>query len=114
MSDLLAPNTIIRGARGEYKILNVIGRGGMGAVYRAQRLADNSVWALKEMRPLADAPANEIEENRKLFFQEAELLSSLSHPNLPVVADFFDEHGKPVLVMEFVPGQTLEDRIHEA
>ena len=114
MTDLLAPNIIIRGARGEYKILNVIGRGGMGAVYRAQRLADSSVWALKEMRPPPDAPANEMEENRKLFLQEAELLSSLSHPNLPVVADFFDEHGKPVLVMEFVPGQTLEDRIHEA
>lgn len=114
MSDLLAPNTIIRGTNGEYKILGVIGRGGMGAVYRAQRLADGAIWALKEMRPLPDTPANEIEENRRLFFQESELLKSLSHPNLPIVADFFDDHGRPVLVMEFVPGQTLEHRIHEA
>lgn len=114
MTDLLTPNTIIRGSRGEYKILGVIGRGGMGAVYRAQRLADGTIWALKEMRPPPDAPASEIEENRRLFMQEAELLSSLSHPNLPVVADFFADQGKPVLVMEFVPGQTLEDRIHEA
>ena len=114
MTELLTPNTIIPGAHGEYKILGLIGRGGMGAVYRAQRLADSTIWALKEMRPPNDAPASEIEENRKLFLQEAELLSSLRHPNLPIVADFFDDHGKPVLVMEFVPGQTLEDRIREA
>ncbi len=61
----------MRGARGEYQILRLIGRGGMGAVYRAQRLADNTVWALKEMRPPKDAPAQEVEENRNLFLQEA-------------------------------------------
>src|ERR1051325_3206918 len=114
MSDLLAPSTVIHGARGDYMILGVIGRGGMGAVYRAQRQADGAIWALKEMRPPPDAPPNEVEENRKLFFQESELLSSLSHPNLPVVADFFEHQGRPVLVMEFVPGQPLEQRIHEA
>src|SRR5919204_368585 len=80
MSDLLAPNTVIHGARGDYVILGLIGRGGMGAVYRAQRQADGAIWALKEMRPPPDAPASEVEENRKLFLQEAELLSSLNHP----------------------------------
>jgi eukaryotic-like serine/threonine-protein kinase len=114
MSDLLVPNTVIHGVRGDYIILGVIGRGGMGAVYRAQRQADGAIWALKEMRPPPDAPPNEVEENRKLFFQEAELLSQLSHPNLPIVADFFEHQGRPVLVMEFVPGQPLEQRIHEA
>ncbi len=104
---------IIRGARGEYKILGMIGRGGMGAVYRAQRLADGTIWALKEMRPQQDAPPGETEENRRLFEQEAALLEQLRHPNLPVVADRFDYQGRPVLVMEFVPGQTLEDRIRE-
>jgi serine/threonine protein kinase len=114
MSDLLAPNTVVYGARGDYTILGIIGRGGMGAVYRAQRMADGTIWALKEMRPPPEAPAAEIEENRKLFLQEAELLSSLSHPNLPVVADFFEYNGKPTLVMEFVPGQPLEQRLHDA
>src|SRR6266511_1776298 len=112
-TELLTPEMIIRGARGEYKILCMIGRGGMGAVYRAQRLADGTIWALKEMRPQQDAPPGETEENRRLFEQEAELLESLRHPNLPVVADRFDYQGRPVLVMEFVPGQTLEDRIRE-
>ena len=36
------------------------------------------------------------------------------HPNLPVVADLFENNGRPTLVMEFVPGQTLEDRVHDA
>jgi ribosomal protein L37E len=111
---LLAPGEIVRGRRAEYKILNVIGRGGMGAVYRAMRTADGAIWALKEMRPLQDAPPHEIAENRRLFEQEAELLRSLSHPNLPVIAESFEHQGRPVLVMEFVPGETLEARIHEA
>src|SRR5215207_4023648 len=113
ITELLTPETIIRGARGEYKIMSMIGRGGMGAVYRAQRLADGTIWALKEMRPQQDAPPAEAEENRRLFEQEAALLEQLRHPNLPIVADRFDYQGRPVLVMEFVPGQTLEDRIRE-
>ncbi len=114
MSDLLEPNTLIRGARGDYLVIALLGRGGMGAVYRAQRQADGAIWALKEMRPPSDAPANEIEENRKLFFQEADLLSKLGHPNLPIIADVFEQNGRPTLVMEFVPGQPLEQRLHEA
>jgi serine/threonine protein kinase len=112
--DLLSQNDVLHGSRADYKILSLIGRGGMGAVYRAQRLADGTVWALKEMRPPPDAPENEVEENRRLFVQEANLLRSLSHPSLPVVADTFENNGRPVLVMEYVPGQTLEHRIREA
>src|SRR5215213_6366440 len=112
-TELLTPETIIRGARGEYKILGMIGRGGMGAVYRAQRLADGTIWALKEMRPQQEVPQAEAEENRRLFEQEAALLEQLRQPNLRVVADRFDYQGRPVMVMEFVPGQTLEDRIRD-
>ncbi|NOK60582.1 MAG: FHA domain-containing protein [Chloroflexi bacterium AL-W] len=114
LSDLLTPNEILRGSRAEYKILGIVGRGGMGAVYRVQRLADNTIWALKEMHPPPDTPASETEENRRLFIQEADLLRSLDHANLPAVADFFDHERRPVLVMEFVAGQTLESRIREA
>ncbi|PMP81440.1 MAG: protein kinase, partial [Roseiflexus castenholzii] len=114
MSDLLAPETIIHGTHAGYRIISLIGRGGMGAVYRALRLADSTIWALKEMRPLEDLPTAELEENRRLFLQEAELLSKLSHPGLPVVADLFEYQGRPVMIMEFVPGQTLEHRIRDA
>lgn len=114
ISPLLTPDTIVRGARAEYRIIALIGRGGMGAVYRAMRTIDNTVWALKEMRPPDDIQATELEENRRMFIQEAELLRQLHHPNLPVVADLFENNGRPTLVMEFVPGQTLEDRVHDA
>ena len=57
-----------------YTVLNLIGRGGMGAVYRVQRADDKSIWALKEMRPPPDVPPEEVAENRKLFNQEADLL----------------------------------------
>lgn len=113
-SDLLAPETLIRGMRAEYRIIALIGRGGMGAVYRAQRIVDQTIWALKEMRPPDDIAPEDLAENRRMFLQEAELLSKLSHPNLPIVADFFEYQGRPVLVMEFVPGQTLEDRVRDA
>jgi serine/threonine protein kinase len=112
-TELLATDTVVSGARGEYQILGLIGRGGMGAVYRARRMSDGTIWALKEMRPQQDVPQTEAEENRRLFEQEAALLEQLHYPNLPVVADRFEHQGRPVLVMEFVPGQTLEDRIRE-
>src|SRR5205085_4992138 len=65
-------------------------------------------------RPQHDADPAEAAENRRLFVQEAELLESLRHPNLPIVVDRFDYQGRPALVMEFVPGQTLEDRVRDA
>ncbi|MCU0494193.1 MAG: protein kinase [Chloroflexaceae bacterium] len=113
-ADSRTANEVIPGRRDSYTIINLVGRGGMGAVYRARRASDNTLWALKEMRPATDLPPEEAAENRKLFTQEAELLSKLSHPNLPVIADYFEYQGRPVLVMEFVPGQTLEARIHDA
>jgi eukaryotic-like serine/threonine-protein kinase len=113
-TDLIPPETQIKGVRAEYRIMSLIGRGGMGAVYRALRLADQTIWALKEMRPPDDITPDELVENRRMFLQEAELLSHLSHPNLPVVADFFEYNNRPVMVMEFVPGQTLEDRVQDA
>jgi serine/threonine protein kinase len=112
--DLLTPNTIVRGAVDTYTVLNLIGRGGMGAVYRVQRASDATVWALKEMRPQGELSAEEQADNRRLFLQEAALLRSLAFPNLPVVADLFEHDGRPTLVMEYVPGKTLEDRAHEA
>lgn len=114
MSDLLAPDSIIRGSHADYRIIALIGRGGMGAVYRALRLTDTTIWALKEMRPAEELQPAELEENRRLFLQEAELLSKLSHPSLPLVADLFEYQGRPTMVMEFVAGQTLEDRIRDA
>jgi eukaryotic-like serine/threonine-protein kinase len=114
MLDLMTTNDVVRSHQAVYTILNLIGRGGMGAVYRVRRENDASIWALKEMRPPPDIEPEELAENRRLFAQEAELLRSLNHPNLPVIADYFENDQRPVLVMEYVAGQTLEERLHEA
>ncbi|MBO9339886.1 MAG: serine/threonine protein kinase, partial [Chloroflexus sp.] len=114
MLDRLPDNLTIQGTTDAYTVLNLIGRGGMGAVYRVRRTSDGSIWALKEMRPLDETNTEELAEARQLFLQEAELLRSLSFPNLPVVIDLFVYEGRPTMIMEFVPGKTLEAMIRDA
>lgn len=109
MIDLLTPGTLLQGRNGQYRVLDIIGRGGMGAVYRTERVGDGSIWALKEMRPPPNADPKEVAENRRLFAEEAAMLQKLRHPNLPLVIDSFEQGDRPYLVMEFVPGKTLED-----
>jgi len=90
--------------QGRYKVVAVLGQGGMGAVYLVedQRLFDKKL-ALKELQdPLHDPAA------LQLFQQEARLLSYLSHPNLPHISDYFAESGRQYLVMEYVDGETLK------
>ena len=118
--------------RGRYRILRVIGGGGMGAVYKSEDTRRGGVHvAVKEMRTDIEAQtvshgpagteeerAREKEERRQLleaFRREAQILSDLKHPNLPRVTDFFTEGGRPYLVMELIPGESLEkkiDRLH--
>ena len=116
--------------RGRYRILRVIGGGGMGAVYKSEDARrSGALVAVKEMRTDIDTPGSsssrsapeteeermrEREERRQLleaFRREAQILSDLRHPNLPAVTDFFTEGGRPYLVMELIPGESLEKRI---
>lgn len=114
MSDFLAIDTVITGTLSDYRIMGMVGRGGMGVVYRVMRLADHTVWALKEMRPTEDMRPVEESDQRRLFLQEAELLRALSHPNLPAVSEIFVHDDRPCIIMEFVAGQTLDERIRVA
>ena len=91
-----------------YRILRKIAQGGMGAVYESADLSSHSTarWAVKEISPAALPP----EERRQAisdFRREAQMLATLRHPNLPTVAETFEELGKHFLVMEFIPGRTL-------
>src|SRR5690242_10832635 len=92
-----------------YRITEMIGKGGFGAVYKAtdERFQSKRIVALKEM---SDAQLNASEKAKALqnFRNEANLLVQLNHPNLPNVSDFFEEGGKAYLVMEFIEGKTLE------
>jgi eukaryotic-like serine/threonine-protein kinase len=88
---------------GHFRIIERIGEGGMGVVYRAQDLRLQRDVALKVLAPaaLADKAA------RKRFRKEALTLSQLSHANIATIYDFDTENGQDFLVMELIPGKTL-------
>jgi serine/threonine-protein kinase len=96
-----------------YLIIRKVGQGGMAAVYQtADTWHPGTSWAVKEMSDAA-LSAHDREFAVQSFMQEARLLGALRHPNLPRVVDAFTEGGKHYLVMEFVPGQTLQDLLQQ-
>jgi serine/threonine protein kinase len=97
-----------------YIIIGQVGRGGMGSVYQATdtRLANRHV-AIKEMSQ-AHLNETELAGANLRFQQEASMLSTLSHPNLPRIYDAFSERGRSYLVMDFIDGKTLHQMLREA
>ena len=91
-----------------YRIVSVLGQGGMGAVYRAVDERLGSPVAVKENLNLAD-------EFARQFKREAVTLASLRHPALPRVADYFayPKQGQ-YLVMDYIEGEDLRQRIERA
>jgi hypothetical protein len=117
MYSFLPPGTLLHG---RYRILRVLGGGGMGAVYLAEDTQHGGLHvAVKEMRTesetTGDANSPEALEERQQaidsFEREAEILKPLSHPNLPTFSDTFHTGGRPYVVMEFVPGESLEKKL---
>ena len=92
---------------GHYRIVEKIGAGGMGEVYRAQDEHLGRDVAVKVLPPgtLSDESA------RKRFREEALILSKLNHPNIATIHDFDTQAGVDFLVMEYVPGVTLSERL---
>jgi outer membrane protein assembly factor BamB/tRNA A-37 threonylcarbamoyl transferase component Bud32 len=93
-----------------YRILGIIGMGGMGAVYQARDLNFQNVTrvcAVKEMINLAQDPQLR-EQTVKNFEREAETLALLSHPAIPQIYDYFSFGDRAYLVMEFIQGRDLE------
>ena len=100
----LAPQSMLHQ---RYLIVGQAGRGGMSAVYQAvDTKYGNHHVAIKEMSQ-GNLGANEITEATSRFQQEADLLGSLHHPNLPTIYDGFSEDGRSFLVMEYIDGKTL-------
>lgn len=90
-----------------YMIVQLAGRGGMSAIYQAVDLQQGRRRvAVKEMS-LANLDAIERQEAVERFQQEAHLLGSLQHPNLPRIYDAFSEDGRSFLVMDYIDGKTL-------
>src|ERR1700733_13198903 len=91
---------------GPYEILALIGKGGMGEVYRANDTRLHRDVAIKVL-PQAFAT----EAARERFQREARAASALNHPNICVVHDVGEAAGHPYLVMELLDGKTLREHI---
>jgi serine/threonine protein kinase len=91
---------------GRYEILEELGRGAMGAVYRAKDPAMDRIVALKTIISAALA-SEEGGEFRERFFREARAAGALTHPGIVPVFDVGEHDGQPFLVMEYVNGWTL-------
>ncbi len=109
MTGLLPPNSILHS---KYLILKKIGQGGMAAVYQVTDTGrQGQVWAVKEMSDTSIPDPRDRNSAILNFQKEASVLKTLNHPNLPKVSDTFTDNGKHYLVMEFIDGQTLDDKL---
>jgi serine/threonine-protein kinase len=107
------PLTTGKTLKNRYRIVKLLAEGGMGAVYRAWDLRLNAPVALKEMVPPDRTNPQALAQYRQQFEKEAQVLAQLDHPYLVDVKNFFDERGNTYLVMNFVEGDSLADRIEE-
>jgi serine/threonine-protein kinase len=90
-----------------YTVLEKLGAGGMGEIYKAQ---DTRLNRFVAMKVLSTANAGDVERRRR-FVQEAQAASALNHPNIITIHDVVSTDGLEFMVMEFVSGVTLDDLV---
>src|SRR5215475_2422275 len=100
--------TLSAGTRlGPYEILSSLGAGGMGEVYKARDTRLDRTIAIKVLPPhTAERP-----DVRQRFEREARVVSALNHPHICTLYDIGQEGGRDYLVMEYLNGETLADRL---
>jgi len=103
---LLSPGNVLHT---RYRVVGLLGQGGMAAVYCAHDRTFDRMVAIKQLRPDPFASERALAEARQQFKHEAQILATLDHPNLPRVTDFFESEDFEYLVMDYVEGQTLSD-----
>jgi serine/threonine protein kinase len=91
---------------GRYEVVDLIGQGGMGALFRARDPRIGRYVAIKLLRRDYDTP-----ELRDRFSREARAAGSLSHPNIVTIYDVGEDDGLPFIAMEYVRGETFADLV---
>ena len=97
--------------RGRYKLVSIIGRGGMSTVFLAVDTKLGKQWAVKQIIDSSDSVKQDVV--RRSLFTEMEMLKSLNHPAIPRIVDVFDEDGSYFVVRDYVDGYTLSSLIHD-
>src|SRR5690349_22227697 len=107
MSGRVTAGTILAG---KYRLISLLGRGGMGSVWRAERLGWQAPVAIKVM----NAADEDDERARDRFVRESRLIASLRSVHVVQVLDdgIDDDTGNPFMVMELLEGETLAERLH--
>ena len=102
-----ASGSLIGTTLGNYRVVGLLGQGGMGSVYLAEHTLIGRKVAVKVLDPqIADQP-----EVVSRFFVEARAVNEIRHPNIVEVTDLGTHGGRPFIVMEHLPGETLEARL---
>ena len=100
---------------GKFKIVQVLGEGGMGTVYKVEQVDKPGYFrAVKELLINPNTPEDERKSAIERFNKEIDLLFNLKHPRIPSLILSFQERGNYYFVMEFVPGRTLEKILEES
>src|SRR5262249_34676081 len=87
-----------------YEIVEKLGEGGMGVVYKARDTRLGRFVAIKILPP---DKVSDVDRTRR-FVQEAKAASGLNHPNIITIHDIAEDHGSQFMVMEYVAGKTLD------
>ena len=96
---------------GRYKILELIGKGGMGTVYKGLDPVLDRLVALKTIRLDFAVSAQEVSELKERLVREAKAAGKLSHPNIVTIYDVGEQEGLQYIAMEYLSGYTLESFI---
>ncbi len=100
---------------GKFKIVQVLGEGGMGTVYKVEQVGKPGYFrAVKELLINPNTTEEERKSAIERFDKEIDLLFNLKHPRIPSLILSFQERGNYYFVMEFVPGRTLEKLLEDS
>jgi serine/threonine protein kinase len=92
---------------GKYQILEELGKGGMGIVYKARDIKLDRIVALKFLPP----ELTRDDDVRERFIQEAKTAAALNHPNITIIHEIDEDEGQTFIAMEYIGGKSLKDKI---